>query len=425
MAESFLLQCLVQFGMNKEVFGKCAMGCGAIARKIKRVSVTLFKKEKAMNKSLIYASLLMIAGCGSQLVEASSCGGYKTDAILKNAVEINQGVDILLEEAFSIESKAEFISSNITDIIEPELFSIESKAEVISSKLDVCSVLPVPDDGRIIAEGSYCLQAGFEDSTITITASNVTLDLNGNEAGLININDSSDATVQSDVVIKNGFVKQIISIGEPTNVSQNIQIVDVIVGEDTVSTFSWVNGLLLKDCTFSNGVSVYRSSNIDVIDCLIKNNTGIPPVSGAGILFDASSAIRMQGCSIKGFFVGVGFTAGCITANVVECEASVCPGAGFSVGGDSQDINIRQCTAKKNGTGSGFLVGGTSTGLIKECVAEDSAVGFLGSSGNMIFVANFAARNTANYLTLGAKSPVPVNVNTVPPYWANVWVDHA
>jgi parallel beta-helix repeat protein len=74
----------------------------------------------------------------------------------------------------------------------------------ILADLSPCGATPIPGGPSfaITAPGTYCL-AGDITGTITITASKVTLDLNGYTAGRITV---PGAALVNDVIIKNGFV---------------------------------------------------------------------------------------------------------------------------------------------------------------------------------------------------------------------------
>ncbi|MDZ4152029.1 right-handed parallel beta-helix repeat-containing protein [Methylicorpusculum sp.] len=132
--------------------------------------------------------------------------------------KIDDLTDIIAPELWSIESKAEVISSKIDTItpeLAPELWSIESKAEVISSKIDIlvvrdgsCGTTPITQQTIISESGSYCLANEIDTSinpgapVIAINASDVVIDFNGHVAhGRVEIGNGADQIIMLNGVI--------------------------------------------------------------------------------------------------------------------------------------------------------------------------------------------------------------------------------
>jgi hypothetical protein len=188
-------------------------------------------------------------------------------------------------ELWSIESKAEIISSKIDTIHggssnTAELWSIESKAEVISSKCDGISLIPyqvpitqatnprTPLSSKTISQsGSYFLNENVTGN-ITITSNNVTLDLNGfTIIGGITLSDSGAAKI----IIKNGIVDGNINLG---NNNSEIFIEHMVIEHGSISIAGIVKYLTIKDCHITEGgislSTTATKNNVHISDCVIQ-----------------------------------------------------------------------------------------------------------------------------------------------------------
>ncbi len=356
-------------------------------------------------------------------------------SIESKAEVISSKVDTLgsdKTELWSIESKAEVISSKIDTIpgqITPELWSIESKAEVISSKIDnvynslvdgvssinsaLANVTPVsinnptpatialnsatstiydevyqisriPYTGSFPSGGKYYLYQN-ESSSITISTSNVTLDLNGfSVTGSITIN-------ANNVVVKNGMASSINNRG------------------------SYV---LIIDC-YATQISTYSGSYVSLINCEASNN-------GTSDCFDLSgSYIYLEQCIAKNGINGFDFRGattnivfkGCVTQNNTTAFNLELVAL--------NNIVLEKCIA--NNDTNGFVNNNAAnTGIVRECIVHAISYGFSDVPTSQIkYVANYAQAGTLPYST-GSNNPpfysqpAPTGTSTIS-YWNNVY----
>ncbi len=405
-----------------------------------------------MNRSLIYAVLFSVGACGMSLAYAKNSIAYKTDEILRNVIEANRGMRFLMNECCTCE-----------------------RVNVPMPVLTTHGLV-----STITEEGSYCLPAGFDGVQLVIDASQVNLDLNGNSIGQIEIIPS-----HRDIVIAHGFAKSMSVNGQDAqHTIKNIQVIHVVFdNSDAFPNFQNVNGLTLKECTFTNnGVQVFYNHNVEILDCVatityakrystgfdietsnnvllrdcvsagfdygfycgdceehcggcvgveiqdcVAENT-IRGIGSLGFDIETSTNVLVRGCSAAGFEYGFDCYLSCNTVNFIECIA-VENQYGFDIYQEETDpgntaVNCISCVTKSNGTG--FEDYGANTGLIKECVAENNDTGFkqvphASTPPNLVFyAANFAASNTTDYdIIYGAKIE-GIGINTTASYWSNV-----
>lgn len=190
----------------------------------------------------------------------------------------------------------------------------------------------------ISASGSYYLSGNITGTSgkkgIKITASNVTLDLNG--FSMIGGGVADDAIntpvfpATQNIIIRNGNI------------------------------LNWVK----------EGVDAYYTSN-----CRIENVQVASSLNGYGIITGPGSSIA--GCNVRGSGAGIVTTDGC---TVTQCTAYGNTGAGFLIGNGNTVIG---CVAQGTTTGPGFQAGAGCT--IKDCAAYvnlgTTAHGFTVASG--------------------------------------------
>ncbi|MDZ4099214.1 MAG: hypothetical protein U1E13_11040, partial [Methylophilaceae bacterium] len=202
--------------------------------------------------------------------QANARGVDNVDCSLTKPDQITQ----ILNETWSIESKAEVISSKLDTIgggSTNELWSIESKCEVICSKIDIpapCAATPITSGGlidgkspisisttpaRLTQSGYYCLAQDIyvpETGTgITISGNNITLDLNGytiysdpTQSGLpaaVGINIAGNQVTVRNGSIKGQSIPGTLALAQGINlVGNNCVLENIEVVDTTVAGFS-------------------------------------------------------------------------------------------------------------------------------------------------------------------------------------------
>ena len=247
----------------------------------------------------------------------------------------------------------------------------------------------------ISSSGSYYLTGNLSGATgITITASDVTLDLNGFAlTGSAATGSAISATSQSNLVIRNGALvgwtgAAVVNL----NSSPSVSVERIMISGSTGAGGGIYVGAnsTLEGCriTAQPGLGISVASNCLVKDCLVSGGTS----GGGGIL--ASGSCTLINCTASGN-VGDGLAVGANSV-VTNCTAStnggnglLCNGAGSSFDGCSSNGNsktgfnagfasiLKRCVAMGNvGTGiaanagTGFNIGQNS--VLSECAAYNN-----------------------------------------------------
>jgi hypothetical protein len=333
------------------------------------------------------------------------------------------------KESWSIESKCKVISSKIDSfkkIENQESWSIESKAEVISSKIDLLwptqrapisrtgiGILPstITNNITITASGSYYLTADLDAShSITITANNVTLDLNGHYANNINLGTSNNC------LLVNGFINNLNTIG---NINQ-IYLKNCFIEETTVlGTEDYqANHIHVDQCTFTKvptptitimGGPIYITNCTTAFVTITTSSDSFKSRIDQCSFYNltlSGNRITLSNCRAQTFT----FSA-CTDISIESCIAqatnTVLTKSGFILSGTINACVIDHCSAVDfvDHVGSDARFGGFdfsgitfSNGIIiKECIAENnSAFGFkipTGFASEIVFISNISKHN--------------------------------
>ncbi|MDR3549866.1 MAG: right-handed parallel beta-helix repeat-containing protein [Candidatus Babeliales bacterium] len=274
---------------------------------------------------------------------------------------------------------------------------------------NLCAPTPITSSTTITAPGSYCLANAV--GSITISASNVVLDLNGHYISPVGVAPAitiDNTSFRSNIIIKNGFLDGAGTTGDgvETTGSSTVQFLQLLnldinnFGSDGIDMFN-VHGLKIENCNASyntgNGIIVSESLNI-----IVQNSSFIG--NGANGVSDslvACTNLLFENC-IFNLNTGSGISCGFSTCiKLLECQANANLSNGFTftvVGGTSpDDMNLEDCIACGNG-GVGFVVStlvGTSAELTG-CFAQHNLNGFdmSGSFGNGLIQNCKAVNNT-------------------------------
>ncbi len=309
--------------------------------------------------------------------------------------------------------------------ISQETWSIESKCELISSNVSLIPAqLPVtlgqttttPLAGQTIDQpGSYFLRNDLVGA-ISITADDVTLDLNDfSITGNISISSCQNVTIKNgkivasaldsctmldtttDVYVQNiiliGGVDGIVATNNNTNlVVSNCQFLDY--AENGIEC-QGINGLRVQDCYLHStqgavGILTTTSENIEITNTqFILENSG---TYATGCWFDSISNIVVCDCTFQAnngtTSTGINCTS-CDTVLIEKCTNTMLGNAGLLYGfllGGCQNSTLRDCQVLDTGmTGTGFYTTSNSVNITCDrCVAQNCATGFSIDATNKI-----------------------------------------
>lgn len=243
--------------------------------------------------------------------------------------------------------------NNNVNLMPPEQWSIESKCEVISSKLDRLSLPCIPTNivsggttnsnkpnitnnvtiTGITAPGSYCLAANTNPGSITISSDNVVLDLNG---FTLNITGATGLTISgNEVTVMNGTIQNAtqngISISGSRCTLANIDVVSSPTGFYLANTNdNTLTNCRALNCT-QNGFYLTGSQRNTFSNCSVLNIGGATASSTTvnGFLSSGGKANVFTSCTVNNAFTNV---------NSASAQAS-----GFQIAGEDYST-ITNCT---------------------------------------------------------------------------------
>ncbi len=305
----------------------------------------------------------------------------------------------------------------------PCLNTLSSKLSVIDSKVDVvessvealedfCASIPVfgPGPVTISTPGSYCLAQDV--TTITISASQVTLNLNGHTVSSATAGITVSGISPANIIIRNGIVQASI-INTGTGISllsggNNIVLEKVnILNWQTGINASNIEDTIVQHCIIANcdtvGIQLANITNTQIQQCLITGN------SKGLLLADTSSTskgLKVLECA---------FQQNQTANNAVDIQSGDCfefascsalgnatAFNGFSIA-NASNVIVNECNAcgfsdNSAGQGNGFKISGVDTVSIINCVSKDNVTGFLATNSTQgIIRGSIATGNTTGF----------------------------
>lgn len=287
--------------------------------------------------------------------------------------------------------------------------------------------------------GSYfltaCLTGVAGQDGITITADNVTIDLNG--FALEGTPGSLSGIVvpgpNTNIAIKNGTVS---SWGVHGISIENVpcaEIENVLCSENGDMGINASSGTVrVSACTIAGnlGTGIDAGSASLVTECIVKSNGGdgivIAVGSTGGTIVhctisshsaDGSTGIHAEQALIvecdlyenwRGIFGGFG-------SNIIDCNVSRAGSIGVELN-DKCRVTGTNCTGLSEGIG--FLVAGTGPdNLIDGCRASFFATGYEIAGNRNMLVRNMSSRNTTHYsVSAGNAFGVVIDVTSTPSF---------
>ncbi len=343
-------------------------------------------------------------------------------------------------------------------------------AAQIGTQLDIlssCMATPLSGSPIIISQpGVYCLSSDLSANNITITSSDVSLDLKGHT--ISNLGSSMAISIAdnlSRITIQNGFIdgsEEGVSLGlDNTDITiKNIRITNCNKGVRCNSSAQVVIDSIEVFRFIDYGVVLFECANVLVTNCITTQDslTGIGKgffVSnlarlGTGIVIDNCQSNKTQwgfsvdyvstltlDCAVSiinctsqdSTSYGFDFASSQINHALVckNCTALACNLAGFNIecfGGffencvaQSNNINgftcdnnvttpqnciLKNCQAINNGSIGFNFASANSGNIIQNCTASNNATGFSGNSGSPSNVIFFFNTATSNMIDFTA-----------------------
>ncbi len=315
--------------------------------------------------------------------------------------------------------------------------------DVVESKvclLTECEPTPITAPGTISASGTYCL-ANDIPGTITISANDVVLDLNGYRINpLINLVSIILSAGINRIVIMNGHINGIVGISISSGTVSTVHLINVNTDPIIVAAGATVRNMFICDSLVRSTANITPGIDIIGIDSPQSRNIFIEnSVIFAGCSFANTSVIKIHNCVFFGlsragllvdstadtvqitdsFFIQSGFSnAGCQLGGsdieISRCNASINDERGFYVESTASNVLLKDCYAVDNGN-NGFEIEGTTapdafpTGIVlKDCCATaNGANGFEVDNAHVTLDQCIADNNTVNGIFINNSSLTP------------------
>lgn len=352
-------------------------------------------------------------------------------------------------------------SLSIVESISNELDIVNDYTETLNVKEDelivagACSPIPLYSVGSstivISSPGTYrlaqdiILSSGSAIPAISITTSNVTLDLNGFEI-FSSVNGSEgiriiNAAPISSIVIKNGSIRTTATNGTGIDIDS---VTDLTIRDVRISGWQFrgafisnsrlvqLDNVIVSGAITTQGILLLAVQNAFMEGVIARaNRTGylIQACSGVvlrnvaaysntldGFNFTSSASLRLQQC-ISNLNARIGFViSSSSNAVFTECLAvsngPTAGAAGFVLSGTSNNMVFQRCIAESS-TGAGFTIQNSSIRLLfKECRALKNStngfdIGFTSSTpsmGALSFIGCEAIENSSSGFTVGTNT---------------------
>ncbi len=295
--------------------------------------------------------------------------------------------------------------------------------------------------GSITSAGSYYL--GYPvTGNITITVSDVTIDLNGQVVtGDMVISDSLN-----NIAVTNGIAQKVTvnsgcnnvdisqltlggsDIGIDATGTTNLFISDVLIQNTSGDgcRLTTCEDALISDCTFAgsggNGFNAQTDSkSVSVLKCTALESTM------SGFLIDESDNTTFEECisllnTVDGYTVQSSGANTSTDISFTQCIADGNMGDGWQIGTDGTNTRILldDCIAQNNMM-NGFNVDSDQIINTQKCIAFNNTInGFLNNGGgaSTTFVANYAYNNGTNYSGVPGTPVSPTNGSAQ--FWRNI-----
>lgn len=266
----------------------------------------------------------------------------------------------------------------------PEMACVSTTACCPGTGAPSCSPIIISDTGApqtISAPGSYCLATGLE-STLTIDANSVDLNLNSQVVGVAGGPGIVIADGAIDVRVSNGFLQGdggTSTVGITVGLASDIRLEDlacegwtlggiVLNGPQRVyinSVISALNG--------TGGLLAIAAFDVEINDSLFVSNTG------PGALLTTVARVFVRRCQFNINEAASGLHLNGVSTDVscIDCEMSLNGDNGFR-GENSLNIELSNCVFEDNEE-DGFLLSGATSVVVMDSVANSNGIGNTGN----------------------------------------------
>ncbi len=326
---------------------------------------------------------------------------------------------------------------------------VESSFDHISSEIDslqACGAIPISAPGTISVSGNYCLTQNIT-GRILITASNVSLDLNGFTIS----NPLSLATVD----IANGLQHVSVTGGRiiGSGISNNIGIAargnnnDVRISHITIDAIDFgiyffgtgtSTNIVVSDVTVTHALSssyLFSACQGICSNCIARDSTGL---SSAGFFVQNTNLFFMLK-NTQAINVNTGYSFSAVSfdaSNVIVAKGCMAYNNalnGFTT--TSCNVSMYNCLSSYNGT-YGFYIRNNTGGLIAESAAIGNTIGgfVLQTNSTTTIPVKFTGNYATDSRTASANGPPPefgyegtsrINAYDVnkSPFWWKWWTN--
>lgn len=304
-------------------------------------------------------------------------------------------------------------SMKTLDQLDAKLSTIDSKSEKRVA-IDAAHVSGDATDMFVISQpGSYFLPSNVsstKSTTIYVTASNVTIDLNG--FAITGASGSIDVAASAvGCRIRNGSLNGSVSVETPGAFGGSSPpaglLQDVTVTGYITAGYGWV----IDHCTVYSG-NIYVFDGSVVTNCTVYQSSGPAFLLGHGASAVNCAAVR----AATGFDVGDG-------ARIYHCTADYCT-TGFRIAGAGTRLEGNSCS---NSSSIGYDIEG-SENYVDGNVSTDNTTGFKAGKGGNLIIRNSTKGGSVPFSVVAGNSVGHItdvwnNANGADITTANAWAN--
>lgn len=299
---------------------------------------------------------------------------------------INQLSQVICSKTDALHEALDAVHALTTTTVIAQLSAVDENMSAIDTLITNSVISPLNDledrgptlitslPYNITQAGSYRVDTGYLSGTITILASNVTLDLGGNTIGgshAINIQG------QVNIIIRNGFLESgSMSINRTAGgLKSGKFLIENIVSTspDRVISFADVDDMTIRGCVFRGGITLTNVNDVLIEDCVLDG------FGEQGVIFNGVLNGVMRNCVLATDGATPVASIGSSSIGITWEQCSFWGGTtGILVNGSSSSIVLDHCTTTSV-LGDGFYFDTVDKVVMNKCAAvQCDDDGFLG-----------------------------------------------
>lgn len=264
---------------------------------------------------------------------------------------------------------------------------------------------------KITQPGSYYLTGNVMGSVshfgVEISASGVTLDLNGYE--LVGVPGSLDGVTVpggslQNIIVRNGTVRGWGDHGVDLR-AENVELASINASDNSAGGIRLGDNNTARDCRVSNnsGIGITTGNANVLTNCVAGGSTGVGILTGTDCVvtncvatgnlssgFVAGAGSRIVGCTARTNADGIIGSAGGVL--IADCTAMLNVGNGILLSSDSRATN----NIAHDNNAAGIRVDGSSN-RVESNQCSDNGTGFFVNAAGNILRSNTCSGNTVNW----------------------------